>query len=134
MSHLKGGCLCGQVRYTLSAEPTATVVCHCTHCQKVSGSAFSVNLVVHKYQVAFEGDMAAYRDQGESGNHLNRRFCAKCGSSIASEPETRPGVVILKAGTLDDYASVKPAAQIWTRSAQPWVKLGGDLAAFEKGR
>ena len=48
-----GGCLCGKIRYTLKAEPALTVVCHCTHCQKASGSAFSTNLVIQRADIDF---------------------------------------------------------------------------------
>ena len=130
-----GGCLCGNIRYTLKAEPALTVVCHCTHCQKASGSAFSTNLVLQRADIEFSGgDMAAYDDKADSGNTLKRSFCPKCGSSIMSESSGRPGAAVLKAGTLDDPSKIKPAMQIWTRSAQPWVKLEGEMASMEKGR
>ena len=130
-----GGCLCGNIRYTLKAEPALTVVCHCTHCQKASGSAFSTNLVLQRADIEFSGgDMAAYDDKADSGNTLKRSFCPKCGSSIMSESSGRPGAAVLKAGSLDDPSKIKPAMQIWTRSAQPWVKLEGEMASMEKGR
>ena len=130
-----GGCLCGNIRYTLKAEPALTVVCHCTHCQKASGSAFSTNLVLQRADIEFSGgDMAAYDDKADSGNTLKRSFCPKCGSSIMSESSGRPGAAVLKAGSLDDPSTIKPAMQIWTRSAQPWVKLEGEMASMEKGR
>lgn len=130
-----GGCLCGKIRYTLKAEPALTVVCHCTHCQKASGSAFSTNLVLQRADIEFSGgDIAAYDDKADSGNTLKRSFCPKCGSSIMSESSGRPGAAVLKAGSLDDPSKIKPAMQIWTRSAQPWVKLEGEMASMEKGR
>ena len=130
-----GGCLCGNIRYTLKAEPALTVVCHCTHCQKTSGSAFSTNLVIQRADIEFTGgEMAAYDDKADSGNTLKRSFCPKCGSSIMSESSGRPGAAVLKAGSLDDPSKIKPAMQIWTRSAQPWVKLEGEMASMEKGR
>ncbi len=73
-----GGCLCGNIRYTLNTDPALTVVCHCTHCQKASGSAFSTNLVVQRADLAFTGgEMAAYDDKADSGNTLKRSFCPK---------------------------------------------------------
>jgi len=129
-----GGCLCGKIRYMLKAEPALTVVCHCTHCQKASGSAFSTNLVIQRADIDFTGDMAAFDDTADSGNTLKRSFCPKCGSSIMSESSGRPGSAVLKAGTLNDPSKIKPAMQIWTRSAQPWVKLQGEMASMEKGR
>ena len=130
-----GGCLCGNVRYTLNAKPALTVVCHCTHCQKASGSAFSTNLVVQRADIAFSGgELAVYDDKADSGNVLKRSFCPKCGSSIMSESSGRPGSAVLKAGTLDDPSTVKPTMQIWTRSAQPWVKFAAEMTSMEKGR
>ena len=111
-----------------------TVVCHCTHCQKASGSAFSTNLVVQRADLDFTGEMAAYDDKADSGNTLKRSFCPKCGSSIMSESSGRPGAAVLKAGSLDDPSKVKPGMEIWTRSAQPWVKLQGEMVQMEKGR
>lgn len=135
MSTMTGGCLCGNIRYELKSEPKATVVCHCTHCQKASGSAFSTNIVAARPDIEFTGGaMAVYDDKAESGNILKRSFCPKCGSSIMSESSGRPGFAVLKVGTLDDVSAVKPSAQIWTRSAQPWVTFATELAAFEKGR
>ena len=134
MNETTGGCLCGQVRYTLKSAPVATVVCHCTHCQKASGSAFSTNLVAPRADIDLTGTLASYDDAAESGNTLKRSFCPKCGSSIMSESSARPGVAILKAGTLDDTSAVAPTMQIWTRSAQPWAKFATEMQSMEKGR
>lgn len=91
MTHMTGGCLCGNIRYAIKTEPALTVVCHCTHCQKASGSAFSTNLVAPRADVEFTGgDMAVYEDSADSGNTLKRSFCPKCGSSIMSEFERPP--------------------------------------------
>ena len=130
-----GGCLCGNIRYTLKTDPALTVVCHCTHCQKASGSAFSTNLVVQRADIEFSGgDMSVFDDKADSGNILKRSFCPKCGSSIMSESRGRPGSAVLKAGTLDDPSAVRPTMQIWTRSAQPWVKFAAEMTSMEKGR
>ena len=134
MTELKGGCLCGKIRYTVQKAAGPAVICHCTHCQKASGSAFSVNLPVASGDIAFEGEMAAYPDTAESGKRVTRRFCPTCGSSLGSEAEIFPGVFILKAGSLDSHETIAPKLQLWTRSAQPWVRLGDELKSYEKGR
>jgi hypothetical protein len=122
------------VRYESDAEPKAIAVCHCTHCQKTSGSAFSVNVMVPAASLKFTGDsLSTYHDHGESGRAVQRKFCRICGSSLASEAEAFPDVVILKAGTLDDRSAAKPIAHIWTASAQAWVKIEEGARAFPKG-
>jgi hypothetical protein len=119
MSEVKGGCLCGAIRYTLKTAPNKVVVCHCTHCQKSSGSAFSVNVIVAEADMAFEGEpLASYDHTADSGNILNRKFCRVCGSSLGSiNTKGRPGMFVLKAGSLDDHSGLRDVgAQLWTRS------------------
>ena len=136
MSKIAGGCLCGAVRYESQDQPKGAAVCHCSHCQKISGSAFSVNIIVPLAGMKFTGTehIASYTDTAESGRQLHRKFCSKCGSSLASESQNVPGMLILKAGTLDDSTWVKPGAHIWTQSQQPWVVIPKGVTTFIKGR
>ncbi len=135
MAKISGSCLCGNIRYESNAEPLFTVICHCSHCQKVSGSAFSVNVVVPASSMKWHGEPASFADTGEeSGKGLSRKFCRNCGSSLATLAEALPGALIIKAGTLDDRSWLKPSTHIWTRSAQPWVKIEPSATIFPKGR
>ena len=85
--------------------------------------------------VIYTGDtLASYTDTAETGRQLARRFCGRCGSSIASEPEAMPGVTVLKAGTLDDRSTVRPGTHFWCGSRQPWVEVPAGVTQFEKGR
>jgi hypothetical protein len=134
-SKIKGGCLCGAVRYECGAEPRGVSVCHCTHCQKTSGGAFSVNVVVPADSLSLPRDkIATYTVTADSGRPLVRSFCPVCGSSIGSESQNFPGMFILKAGTLDDTSWVQPMVHIWTGSRQPWVAIPATIKTFEKGR
>jgi hypothetical protein len=130
MATSEGGCLCGEIRYRIEGEPAAAMVCHCTHCQKQSGSAFSTIMGVPDACVEVTGTPAAYRDRGESGRVVERLFCGACGSPLFTKAEGSPGLLWVKVGTLDDSASFKPAAHIWARSRQHWVELG-DVPAFD---
>ena len=125
-----GRCLCGDITYAFDGEPIATAVCHCEHCQRQSGGAFSVNVVMQKDQLSIDGPIATYEDRGRSGDavYVYRRFCGSCGSPIVSELVEPAGVVALKAGTLDDRSVVAPQAQIWCDDKQPWVELPGLMA------
>jgi len=125
-----GGCLCGAVRYSFEGEPAAALVCHCTHCQKQAGSAFSTILGVPEAALTMTGQPTSYHDHGESGKLVERIFCGTCGSPLISKVEVAPGMVWVKAGTLDDTAVFKPSAHIWTRSKQCWVETG-DVPAFD---
>ncbi len=123
-----GGCLCGQVRYTISAAPDAVVVCHCRDCQKQAGSALSVLAVFPTDAVRIEGVLSRYETTGDNGNKVGRYFCGHCGSPIHSEtPATlASGRFALKAGTLDDVSGLQPAAHLWVQSKQPWLQLPTD--------
>lgn len=122
---IRGGCLCGAVRYELAGEPAAQLVCHCTHCQKQAGSAFSTIVGLPEDQVTItQGNPARYVDHGESGKAVERQFCGTCGSPLFSRVEAAPGMTWVKAGTLDDTSRFQPAAHIWTKSKQCWVDTG----------
>ena len=131
MSKIEDGCLCGAVRYTSPLAPVVTANCNCTHCQRQSGAAFSINVGIPKGSLQYTGETpATYEDTGTSGLPVHRRFCATCGSPIVSEVEATPTLDWLKAGTLDDMSWVKPEVSVWCSSAQPWVKLPDGIPQF----
>lgn len=121
-----GRCLCGQISYVLEGDVIATAVCHCDHCQRQSGGAFSVNLIAQESQLTVEGELSTFEDRGEAGDavYVHRRFCGSCGSPIYSGLVEPAGIIALKAGTLDDKSSVAPGLQVWMDHKQPWVDLG----------
>lgn len=121
MRNKEGGCLCGAVRYVLKGAPQATVICHCTHCQKQSGSAFSVYLLMQESDVELHGETRFFVDYGDSGLPSYRHFCPKCGSPILTKAENLPLVAIVKAGTLDDMEAVHPQVEIYTDHAAGWL-------------
>jgi hypothetical protein len=132
MAKIAGGCLCGKVRYIAEAEPAFVAVCHCTDCQKFTGSAFGVVVGVPKPALSIQGKVTTYSKNGDTGRSISRQFCPECGSSIAEEVEAVPGVVMIASGTLDDTSWLKPGMQIYCDSAQSWVKLGGEMQSFAK--
>ena len=132
MAHIEGGCLCGRVRYSVDAEPAFVGVCHCLDCQRFTGSAFATVVAVPTAAVKVSGKLKTFSKPGDSGKHIHRRFCPECGSGLIDEAEVLPGVAMLQVGTMDDHGWVAPQSEIYCASAQPWVKLGGDLKRFEK--
>lgn len=133
MSTLRGSCLCGNVQYSTMAAPLMTAVCHCTDCQKQSGSAFSVNVLVPAtgFEV-FGNSLSSYSKNGGSGLPVRRFFCSTCGSALYTDAATMPGLFVIKAGTLSDTAALEPALNVWCASAQPWVPLDRTLPCFEQ--
>ena len=134
MSTRTGRCLCGAVTYSIEGDLIATAVCHCDDCQRQSGSAFSVNLIVHESQLTVSGDLRTYEERGEAGDavYVRRRFCGDCGSAMVSEMVQAGGAVAVKAGTLDDKADVQPMVEVWCVDKQPWVDLPGMAMSLER--
>ena len=133
MSKIVGGCLCGKIRYTSTAEPVMTAVCHCKNCQKQAGTAFSVIVAVPKPTLAVTGPLKTYNEVGSSGKSVRRNFCPECGSPITTDVEVMPDLVFIKAGTLDDTSALAPTMEIFCSSAQPWTTYENKMQKFDRG-
>ncbi len=137
MAEIKGGCLCGSVRYSSDAEPALQAVCHCETCRKNSGSAFSFNVAVPEESLKVEGDtLQTYEDHsGSSGEPFLRKFCSKCGSHVFSHGAAYGALAFIKAGTLDDPSWVSPQLHIWCAEKLPWTVIpeGATEAAGNPG-
>jgi len=129
---IEGGCLCGAVRYKISGELLRHVICHCRDCQRASGSAFHVGVVIARKDFALlRGALKTYRRIGDSGRWLDRAFCPQCGSGILHELELRPDSIVIKAGTLDNPTIVKPTYEIFVQSKHPWLSVSGETTKLE---
>src|SRR5260370_8865105 len=116
---MTGGCLCGAVRYEVHDVGTSIAICHCTHCRRQSGSAFSANLMVLETHYQQKGETKVYQDVGDSGQPVYRNFCPACGSPILSRVAASPGKVYVKVGTLDDPAGPEPKIEVYVKDALP---------------
>lgn len=131
MTTIKGGCLCGAVRYTATAEPITIRACWCRVCQYFATGNASLNLVFPREAVAVTGTTTDYASLADSGSHMHRHFCPTCGVQVYSLVDERPQLIILRTGTLDDPALAAPRGTIWTKSAPPWALIDPALPRFE---
>lgn len=131
---LTGRCLCGEVRYSVDAEPVWQGLCYCSNCQRQTASAFSPIVGVPSNALSVEGTtLASFKTASEGyQSTTERRFCSACGSPLYSTIESMPGVAFLKAGTIDDTSWFEPTAEIWTRSAQPWAPHLDNAARYDR--
>lgn len=128
---IEGGCNCGAIRYRIDGKPAVVAQCHCRNCQRQSGSAFSVNLLIKADSVTSTGSLTTYEDRDTfSGSPVYRRFCSICGSPVFSEPAQGNGMVVVKAGTLDDPGGFTPGVSLWTSTQWPWVTLPEGQKAY----
>lgn len=126
-----GGCQCGAIRYVLHAEPLRIVACHCTECQRQSGSAFGMSMQIRLADLQLSGPVRTFTRKADSGHDNTGTFCPGCGNRIYNETTRTPGLAVLKPGTLDDTSWVRPASFIWLKSAQGWVPLPEGVRAVE---
>jgi len=129
---LLGGCNCGAVRYRVTRAPLTAYICHCHLCQKRTGSAFSLSAVfpAGALQITAGQPRRTERVLPDGAKNVSW-MCADCQSRIHTQREGRP-TLNLRAGTLDDTSWVRPAAQMWTSSAQPWAIVPGILSYEEQ--
>jgi hypothetical protein len=132
MREMRGGCLCGQVRYAANAEPSLVAVCHCKICQRQAGSAFTVVVGVPKSAISIQGQLKTFNDTGDSGQPVRRNFCLECGSPITSEVAIMPDIACIKAGTLDDTSWLDPKMHVYCDSAQRWTPIPVDSQKFAR--
>jgi hypothetical protein len=124
----EGGCACGAVRYRLNSTPLFVHCCHCLNCQRQTGSAFVINVLIEADRVELlAGEPQPVDVPRERGTQRIWR-CPACQVALYSR-YTRPDLRFVRAGTLDDPAAVAPDVHIFTRTKLPWVTLPDDVPA-----
>jgi hypothetical protein len=128
----EGGCACGAVRYRLTSDPLFIHCCHCLNCQRQTGSAFVINLLIESDRVELLAGspqpVDVPRDDGSTQQILR---CPTCQVAVYSH-YTRPEVSFVRGGTLDDPSGVVPDVHIYTKSKVGWVTIPESARAFEE--
>src|ERR1700736_2358847 len=113
-----GGCQCGAIRYEITEAPQLVYTCHCTDCQRLTGSAFSLGIVVAEPGFRLSGiEPRPLQRTADSGRINTRGGCPEFGSWVCSPP--RDGVIRVRAGNDNDTSRLRPTRHILTRSKQP---------------
>ncbi|KAF1911486.1 Mss4-like protein [Ampelomyces quisqualis] len=129
-----GGCMCGNVRYEVSGDSEASILCHCIDCRKIGGSTYSSNAVYNAdgFKVT-KGTPKQHKKKADGGNDITSNFCGDCGSTMWREGATFAGKRIIKAGTLDDTSildNFKADAELYANTRPKWV--GAQSGAAQK--
>lgn len=127
---LRGGCLCGAVRYEIEGPIEASEHCHCGMCRKAHGAAFSTNAVVESARLKVldaTGSLTTY----ESSPNRRKCFCGRCGSQLFIRRSNRPEITVVTLGTLDDDPVGRPSRHVFTQSKAPWFDIDGVLPRFQ---
>lgn len=123
---LTGGCLCGNVRYEIDAPPVSASYCHCTRCQRRSGTAASAQARVApgSFRIVAGADLVREWVPGDHG--WPKCFCSSCGSALWSRSPTEEGIVSIRLGTFDDDPGIRPQWHQFVAYAAPWEPLPDD--------
>ena len=127
---ITGGCRCGRVRFTVEAEPIAARACWCRGCQYLAAGSATINVLFPSAALTVSGETADYSTPADSGSIMHRRFCPACGTPLFSEAETRPHIVIIRAGALDEPEIGRPGGAIWVAAAPSWAHIDPDMPAL----
>jgi hypothetical protein len=129
---IDGGCHCGKLSFEAEIDPDKVGLCHCSDCQVLSGSAFVAYVPVAKDAFRLSGEPKIYVKTAESGNRRAQAFCPDCGTRFYASAEKDPQVFNLRLGTVRQRAQLQPKAQVWCRSALPWVMDLGKVTQVPK--
>ena len=132
MTKLSGSCLCGEVAYSADTDVKMIINCHCSDCQKATGSVHGTLVFIEEDALSINGNPSGFDHPADSGSTLTKLFCSKCGSQLFGRNTNRPGMIGIRAGTLDQKELIKPGVNIYCGSAIASTPMDPDLKAFEK--
>lgn len=118
-----GRCLCGAVTFESDAAPISVRACWCRDCQYLAAGNATLNAIFRSDGFRATGEVRDYVSRADSGTLMRRSFCAACGTPLFSRAESRPHLVVVRTGALDEPARHAPQGTIWTRSAPPWASI-----------
>jgi len=119
---VEGRCHCGEITYEADVDPQSVGICHCTDCQRLTGSAYRATVrAARESFVLLSGRPKVYVKTAESGTRRAHAFCPNCGSPVYSAAVEDPPAYSLRVGCLRQRAELLPVRQQWCRSALPWA-------------
>ena len=132
---IEGGCRCGDVRYRLEADAVPPIYCcHCLTCQTWSGTAFTEQALIGEAQITVtEGAVELYENVTASGAISKQRLCGNCHTRLWNTNDARPGIAVVRAGTLDASPALVPRAHIWTKRKQSWIVIDDAVPQWSEG-
>ncbi|MCU4160682.1 GFA family protein [Acidiphilium sp. AL] len=122
-----GRCFCGAVRFQSEKRPVAVRACWCRDCQYLSSGNASINAIFKTEAFEITGEVSEYVSRADSGNVMRRRFCPRCGTPLFSESLSRPNLIVVRVGALDDPEIGRPENFIWTASSPSWGFVDSEL-------
>jgi hypothetical protein len=123
---LTGGCLCGGVRYELTEPLTVAGYCHCTRCQRRTGTGSSANARIEGSTLRIVRGEELVKCWRHPDGGAEKCFCSECGSHLFSRVPEDPARVGIRLGTIDGDPGVRPSWHAFTAYAAPWEPIPDD--------
>ena len=131
MSFFTGSCLCGLVKYKSNSDPLVIQNCHCDQCRKATGSVYLTNLFIKEENFEITGEVNNYTHLSDAGNNMTKYFCPNCGSQVFGKNSGRPGIITIRAGTVNEKDIIKPIRNLFLKSKVPSTPINSNLEACE---
>jgi len=131
---IEGSCQCGQLTYKLFEKPKMVLACHCTECQKLSTSPFSVTAMVAATAIEFKGELNEWSRDSDSGNKNNAKFCPSCGNRVYhyNPADSETIKLKLKPVNLEKAEIFEPTVHVWVCEKLSWYQIPEGVKVFEK--
>jgi hypothetical protein len=131
---IEGGCACGEVRYRMTSKPLIVHCCHCTWCQRESGSAFALNAMIEAQRVELiQGEPETTMIPSNSGEGQKFSRCPSCRITLWSNyAGAGDAIRCIRVGSLDQPDQMPPDVHIFTSTKQDWVTLSDEVPVFEE--
>lgn len=131
--HFSGRCLCGAIRFNVSAKPLLEANCHCDDCRRATGSPYGALAFIPEASLDIEGDTpGSYSHSSDRGSEMEKLFCPTCGSQLFTRNRARVGMVGIRIGAIDDASWFKPSVNVYRSRALPSTPIDEEINSFEK--
>ena len=127
-------CCCGKLRVEVEGEPAGVIACHCSECQRRTGSVFGVGAYYPKDKVKISGPSKTYVRGAGGGRKMRNHFCPECGTNLYWEADLLPGAIGVAVGAFRDPAFPLPTRSVWEENKHHWVRLGPEIPGHVQGR
>jgi hypothetical protein len=121
-------CHCRRLTLNCEGEPAKVSMCHCTDCQRRTGSLFSIAVFYERDRISVaSGETRQFERPSASGFPVTFNFCPNCGSNLFWEPARMPHLVGVAVGGFEDPAFPRPSQAVWVKDRHDWLDLPNDL-------
>ena len=131
---IEGAFHCGRISFTAEVDPSRVTVCHCSDCQVLSGAAFRVLVAARTETFALRGSPKSYVKVAQSGKRRAQVFCPECATPLYGTALENATSVNIRVGCIKQRSELMPSAQIWKRSAMPWLADLDRIDGSQEGR